>query len=322
MEHVRWGIVGTGGIAAAMADTLLHMTGAVATSVTSRSPDRAQRFAAAHGIPHVFPSTASLAASGEVDVVYVASNNHLHAPDVLACLAAGIPVLCEKPFALDAAEAEGMVAEARRRGVFLMEAMWMRFQPAWERLTRLLDSGVVGPLRYVSADFGFPADPDPTRRWFDPEQGGGALLDVGVYPVTFACLLAGEPQDVVAVEVPAGTGVDGQVGMVMRHPDGVLSVLGCSFFADTALEAVVAGPTGRIHLDAPFHHTARLTRRVRQEVVGEEDVGYAGSGYRFEVEEVHRCLREGRTESRVHPLDDTLMVMRTLDRVRASAAGG
>jgi predicted dehydrogenase len=315
---MRWGIVGTGGIAEAMAATIRQVEGGVVTGVASRSEQRAARFAAAHGIRYHFGSAGELASSGDVDVVYVASSHAHHLGDASACLEAGTPVLCEKPLTVTLAEAEALVGTARRTGVFLLEAMWMRFQPFWERLTDWIDSDRIGPLRHITADFGINADPDPTRRWFDPAQGGGALLDVGIYPVTLACLLAGSPEEVRSLSVAAGTGVDAQTGLVLRHPGGVLSVLGCSFVADTGIEATLSGPGGRIRLDAPFHQSGRLSHWVGGELVDELDVGYRGSGYRWEVEEVHRCLALGLSESPRHPLDATLGVMRVLDRARTA----
>jgi predicted dehydrogenase len=315
---MRWGIIGTGGIAEAMANTILHMDDAIVTAVASRSAERAHRFAAAHGIPNAFDDVAALAESDEVDCVYVGSANHRHLDDATQCLLDGKPVLCEKPLTTSLADAEQLVGTARSTGSFLMEAMWMRFQPFWDPMLDWIEQGRIGELRHITADFGIPADPDPGRRWFDPEQGGGALLDVGIYPVTLACLLAGEPLRSVQLSVAADTGVDAQTAAILEHPGGVISVLGSSFVADTPIEATVSGPSGRIHLAAPFHHTPRMSLWVRNELVEELDTSYAGSGYRWEVREVQRCVEQGLAESPRHPLEDTLMVMRVLHTV----AGG
>ncbi len=316
---MRWGIIGTGGIAEAMANTILHMDDAIVTAVASRSAERAQRFAAAHGIPQAFDQVAALADSDAVDCVYVASSNDRHLDDATLCLLNGTPVLCEKPLTTSLDDAEQLVGTSRSTGTFLMEAMWMRFQPFWKPMLEWIEGGRIGELRHITADFGIPARPDPSRRWFDPSQGGGALLDVGIYPVTLACLLAGPPVRTVHLSVAADTGVDAQTAIVLEHAGGVVSVLGSSFVADTAIEATVSGPEGRIHLAAPFHHTPRMSLWVRDRLVEELDTSYAGSGYRWEVREVQRCVEEGLAESPRHPLDDTLMVMRVLDTV---AAGG
>ncbi len=302
-----------------MVATLGEMASATPVAVTSGSPQRAASFAARHHLA-VAATPAALAERPDVDVVYVASTHDRHVADAVAALERGVPVLCEKPLAPTAAEARRLVDVSRRERVFLMEAMWMLFQPAWDVLSELVAEGRVGEVRYVQADFGFPANPDPSRRWFDRARGGGALADVGIYPVTFARALVGDPDEVKAVRVDASTGVDVQFGAVMRHPTGALSVLGCSFVADTAVEALVAGPEGRLVVHAPFHHATSITHHRRSRLVEEFDVGYVGSGYRFEVEEVHRCLRAGLIESPRLPLDDSLAVLALLDRIRAAAA--
>jgi len=315
VERFGWGIVGTGRMAEAMVATLTEVPSARPVAVTSRSPERAASFATRHGLA-VAATPATLAERPDVDVVYVASTHDRHVPDAADALERGVPVLCEKPLAATVAQARRLVEVARRGRVFLMEAMWMLFQPAWDVLVELIDDGRVGAVRYVEADFGFPADPDPGRRWFDPAQAGGALLDIGIYPVTFARTLLGDPEEVAAVRVDADTGVDLQVGAVMRHAGGALSLIGCSFAADTAIQAVVAGPEGRLVVRAPFHHATSITHHRRSRLVESFDVGYVGSGYRFEVEEVHRCLRAGLVESSRHPLDASLAVLALLERIR------
>lgn len=315
---VRWGIVGTGGIADAMARTLVAMPEADLVGVSSRTPGRASRFADRHGVRGWYQSAGALARSG-VDVVYVASTNDRHPEDSISAMQAGASVLCEKPLAVDAGEAARMVATSVQSSAFLMEAMWMRFLPFWTKLTDLVNNGAVGLLRTITADFGFPADPDPSRRFFDRAKGGGALLDVGIYPITLACLLAGEPLRIAGVGVPAKTGVDAQVGVTFEHTGGVISVLGASFVSDLGGVASVSGSRGRIQLRAPFHHSTRLELWRAGDRVESFDVGFQGSGYRFEVEEVHRSIQAGRLESAIHPLDHSLMVMRVMDQVRAAA---
>lgn len=301
-----------------MAATLSAMPDVELVAVASPTPGRAIEFGSGLGVA-AFESVEAMLVSTRPDAVYIASSNHRHLDDALAAAAAGIPTLCEKPLALNRAEGVRMVEAFRSRGVFLMEAMWMRFQPFWGRLGGLLAAGTIGSLRMIRADFGFVADPDPSRRWFDPAQGGGALLDLGVYPLTFAHLLGGPVDEVTAVGVATPTGVDGSVAIGMRHASGVLSLLDCSLTADTPTTAVVSGSEGRIEVEAPFHHTRTLSVYRGGTVLDTIPVGYEGSGYRFEVDEVHRCLAEGRTESNLHPLEDTLAVLGLIDRARALA---
>ena len=178
--------------------TLREIEGAEVVAVASPTPGRADAFAAEWDIGVACPSVAALADT-DIDVAYIGSANHRHPGDAAALLDAGIPTLCEKPLATTAYEASEMIQLARSKGVFLMEAMWMRFLPFWDRLVGLLDDGAIGPLRMIRADFGIRAETDPTRRWFNPAQGGGALLDVGIYPVSFAMGLAGGEPALTAV---------------------------------------------------------------------------------------------------------------------------
>jgi len=192
----------------------------------------------------------------------------------------------------------------------------MRFQPAFQRVQALVAEGRIGEVRLVQADFGFPADPNPEGRLFNPRLGGGSLLDVGIYPLNIAYSLLGAPASFQVEWEPAPTGVDAQLGLVVRHRNGGLSMLTSSLVADTGVEATVAGSRGRLRVHAPFHHSARVTLHSRDDLVETFEVGYQGWGYRFEVEEVHRCLREGSLESQRMPLADTLALMEWMDAIR------
>lgn len=312
---VRWGIMGTGVMAAAMHNAILAEGGRV-LGVASADADRAAAFAAEREIPRSHGDHHDLVEADDLDVVYVATTNDRHRRDALACVRAGVPVLVEKPFALDHSQASEVVEAARAAGVFVMEGMWMRFQPAFREIERRVAAGEVGSPRLVTADFGIAADPHPARRWFSREQGGGALLDVGIYPLTFAVSVLGEPTEVRALGELTDTGVDGQLAVAMRHPLG-LSAWSCSFLAESGVEATVAGPDASLRLQSPFHHSSRLTLRRRAEVLYDHEVVGADLGYRHQIREVHRCLDEGRTESERMPLDLTLTIVRWMDEIRA-----
>ncbi len=319
MKTYTWGIMGTGGIAIALVQAIREAGGTIA-AVGSGSAERAAAFAEQWGISRSYGSHADVARDPEVEVVYVATTNDLHRANTLDALEAGVPVLCEKPFALNRREAEAMVQIARDRGVFLMEAMWMRFQPAYERMLEIIGSGRVGPVRSVQADFGFNAErrDSPSGRLFDPRLGGGTILDLGVYVATLAVAALGYPQRVGASAEFSSTGVDQQAGIVLHHAHG-LSTLATSFVSDTRMEGAVAGTEGRVRLHAPFHHSPLVTVEQGGAVVETFDTSYEGSGYRFEVDEVHRCLDEGLTESPMMPLDESLRMMGLLDEIRRQA---
>ncbi|MDH3251076.1 MAG: Gfo/Idh/MocA family oxidoreductase [Acidimicrobiia bacterium] len=312
--HLAWGIIGTGGIASAFAAAIVEHGSSVA-GVASRAVDRAEAFLDREGIDGLAGTVETLVAS-KPDAVYVGSSHHNHLDDALACIEAGIPVLCEKPLTPDLPTTDRMIDAARSARVFLMEAMWMRFQPAWILLERLIADGLIGEVRTIHADFGIVANDDPRRRWFDPAQAGGSLLDVGIYPVTFAQLVAGPPMEVFSTRTSTETGVDAQYAIALKHEAGVLSLLGSSFVSDTDLTATVSGSLGRLHVTAPFHHSSRIEHWKRRELAGSWEVAYEGSGYVFEVAEVERCLAAGLTESPRHPLADTRAVMATLDTLQ------
>lgn len=315
-DMAHWGIIGTGRISVALVEAIREAGGEV-VAIGSSSRERAESFGDLHRIPRRYDSHEAVASDPDLDVVYIASTNDLHHRHALEVIAKSVPVMCEKPFALNAGQAREMVSAARDRGVFLMEAMWMRFQPATDRLLDLISESRVGQVHSVQADFGFPASPHPSDRLFDPTLGGGTILDLGVYVVTLASLVLGPVETVTADVQRSERGVDLQAGIVLRHEGGGFSTLSTSFITDTSSEAVISGPGGRIRLHAPFHHSPKITIERGTTLVETIDMAPTGSEYRFEVEEVHRCLDARLTESPKMPLDDTLAVMDVLDRIRA-----
>jgi predicted dehydrogenase len=312
----RWGVLGTGTIARALTAAIRDEGGEV-VAVASADASRSQAFADQHGIRYgLAPHHALFDLADDLDVVYIGTTNDRHHADLLAAIEAGLPVLCEKPFTLDLLQAEDAFAAARQREVFVMEAMWMRFQPAFLDVERRIAAGEIGEPLLAHADFGIAALPDPARRWFDLAQGGGALLDVGIYPLTFVTSILGEPIDARALGELAATGVDASVSVAMRHEGGRLSSWSCSFVADSGVEATVAGAEGSLRVHGPFHSAGRLTLRRRTEVVEEHTLTDAHLEYRLEVAEVHRCLASGSTESARMPWSLTLTGMRWLDELR------
>ncbi|KOG39247.1 Gfo/Idh/MocA family protein [Streptomyces resistomycificus] len=318
-QKVRWGILATGGIAAAFTADLVDLPDAEVVAVASRTEESAKAFAERFGIPRAYGSWDALAQDEDIDVVYVATPHSAHRAAAGLCLEAGRNVLCEKAFTLNAREAEELVALARERGSFLMEAMWMYCNPLIRRLADLVRDGSIGEVRNVQADFGLAGPFPPTHRLRDPQQGGGSLLDLGVYPVSFAHLLLGEPSDVAARAVISDEGVDLQTGALLSWDSGALASVHCSVIGGTATTASVTGSLGRIDIPYGFFHTDRFVlhrdgRDPEEFVAGPAD-GPRGS-LKHEAREVMRALRAGETESPLVPLDGTLAVMRTLDTIR------
>ncbi|WP_329263216.1 Gfo/Idh/MocA family oxidoreductase [Streptomyces pseudovenezuelae] len=318
-QRVRWGILATGGIAAAFTADLVDLPDADVVAVASRSEASAKAFAERFGIERAYGDWGALAEDADIDVVYVATPHAAHRAAAGLCLSAGRNVLCEKAFTLNAREAEELVGLAKEHGRFLMEAMWMYCNPLVRRLKALVDDGAIGEVRTVQADFGLAGPFPPSHRLRDPAQGGGALLDLGVYPVSFAHLLLGEPSDVTAKAVLSEEGVDLQTGALLSWDSGALASLHCSLTGGTATIASVTGSLGRIDIPNGFFHPDRFVLhrdgRDPEEFVADPADGPRNS-LKHEAREVMRALRAGETQSPLVPLEGTLAVMRTLDAVR------
>jgi predicted dehydrogenase len=319
-EKIRWGILATGNIAHQFARGLAVLPDAELVAVGSRSQDSADKFGEEFDVPHRHASYEALAADPEVDAVYVSTPHPFHHDNTLLCLNAGKHVLCEKPFAMNARQAGEMIATARTQSRFLMDAVWTRFLPAMVKTRELLAEGVIGETRLLLADFGFRSQFNPKGRLFDPKLGGGALLDVGIYTVQLASMIMGGPPAEMAAKATLGeTGVDEQTAMTLKYAGGQLAQLSCAIRTATNQEAWIYGTEGRIHLHAPWWRGTKVTL---WQAGGSDngttfDLPFEGNGYNYEAAEVMRCIREGRLESAVMPLDETLQLMETLDAARA-----
>ncbi len=312
---VRWGVLGTGTIARKFAADLANTDSGAVVAVGSRALESAQAFGA--GRPH--GSYEALVSDPEVDAVYVATPHPMHHANARLALEAGKPVLIEKPFTMTADEARDLVALARATGLFLMEAMWTRFLPHMAEIRRLLQEGDLGEVVTVLADHGQWFAQDPAFRLFARELGGGALLDLGVYPVSFASMVLGEPDRVVALSTPAFTGVDGQTSILLGYPSGAQSVINCTSSAVSPTKAAVVGTEARIEIGQRWYGQTAFDFIARGREARRYEAG-APSGLHYEADEVARCLAAGRLESPLMPLDETVSIMATMDEVLAQAA--
>ena len=315
-NDIRWGILGTGKIARAFAEALTDTPGATLAAVASRTQDSARKFAAGYGSAQAYGSYGELAEAPGIDIVYIATPHPMHAANAILCLEGGKAVLCEKPFTMNRREAEQVVALARAKKLFLMEAMWTRFMPALAEVRRIVASGEIGAVHQVIADFGFTATLDPAHRVNNPDLGGGALLDLGIYPLSIATALLGPVAEVRAQAEMGPTGVDLQTAFTLRHQGGGMSICSCSLTARTPAELTIAGELGHVRMHTMFHRTDRVTVRTEQ---GERAVAtpYLGNGYVHEAIEAGRCLRAGLLESPGMLLDESLALMGNLDEIRA-----
>lgn len=318
MQQVfRWGILGTGNIAHQFARGLQSVPDGRLVAVGSRSQATADKFGEEFGVERRHPTYEALAADPDVDAIYISTPHSLHRENTLLCLESGKAVLCEKPFAINAREAAEMIRVARERRVFLMEAMWTRFMPALVRTREIIAAGTIGEVRMVAADFGFRARFNPESRLFDPSLGGGALLDVGIYPVSLASMLFGTPDRIAGLAELGETGVDEQGVMILGYKGGPLAVLYTAITTTTPHDAVIMGTQGSIRINAPWWYPKALTLTLSGKEPEILDLPYEGNGYNYEAVEVMSCVRAGKLESEIVPLDETLSIMETLDRIRA-----
>ena len=315
-ETTRWGVIGAGGIATDFCDDLQLLPDHEVVAVGSRAAGTADAFASRFGIERVHASYVELAADDSIDAVYVATPHPMHHDAAMLAIEAGKAVLVEKPFTMDAAEARSLVAAARERGTFLMEAMWTRFLPHMAAVRDVLASGRLGDLVLVTAEHGQWFEKDPAFRLFAPELGGGALLDLGIYPVSFASMVLGTPTRVTAVSDTAFTGVDAQTSVVLRADAGRHAVLTTTLSAATTNGAAINGTEARIEIDPTFYRPTSFSIVSRDGERERVEIPVEGNGLRFQAAEVGRCLREGLTESPLLPLDETVSILGTMDEIR------
>jgi predicted dehydrogenase len=313
---VRWGILGTGKISRAFANALKDTPGAVLAAVASRDLANAQSFGGEFGAAAAYGSYQELVDAQGIDLVYIGTPHPMHAENALMALHAGKGVLCEKPFTMNLREAEQVVALARSKKLFLMEAMWTRYLPVLAEVRRVIDSGEIGQVAQVVADFGFKASAGPEHRVFNPALGGGAMLDLGIYPLSVAAALLGPVASVRAQAEMGPTGVDIQTGFTLMHEGGGMSACSCSLQARTPCELTVSGERGHIRMNTMFHRAQSITVTLDDGSSRTIDTPYLGNGYVHEAIEAQRCFTAGLTESPGMTLDETLALMGVMDEVR------
>jgi predicted dehydrogenase len=312
MSELRWGIMGTGSIAAKFAKGLTAAPGADLVAVGSRATSTAEAFALEHGALRAYASYEALASDPDVDAIYIATPHILHRENTLTCIAGGKAVLCEKPFAMNRREAEEMVAAARSAGTFLCEAMWTRFLPGTRRVRELIASGSIGEPRQLECDFGFRTDFNPEGRLFNPALGGGALLDVGIYCVAYARMVFGcAPSEIQSAAHLGETGVDEQSAYLFHYDSGALARMSSATRTQTAQRATISGTEGSIEIPGFWHAQEVIVNSEK------ESHPHLGNGYSHEAVAVAEALAAGATECAEITLDETLELSGTLDEIRA-----
>lgn len=316
-DKIRWGILGTGNIAKQFATGLQALDDVEILAVGSRAQATADAFGNDYDIPHRYANYEALANDPDVDAIYIATPHPMHKDNAILCLMAGKAVLCEKPFTVNLAEAEELVAVARAENQFLMEAMWTRFLPVIGQVRDWIAAGEIGELRMLQADFGFRADFDEASRLLDPALAGGSLLDVGIYPIALAAMIFGKQPDAITTQAHLGsTGVDEQAAYLFGYEGGALAVMSSAVLTDTPWEATIMGTKGWIKIHRPFWNAERATLQIE----GQDPVDAAperiGNGYNYEAAAVNDCIRKGLKEHPLMPLDESLALMRTMDTIR------
>ncbi len=318
IKKIGWGIIGLGNIAGKFAGDLALLSEATLVAVASRDSDKALRFAEEHGAKKAYGSYEALFEDPEVDVVYIATPHSFHQAQTLAALEGGKNVLCEKPLGINASEVRQMTARAAEKGLFLMEALWSRFNPSIQQVYSLIKKGELGAISYLRADFSFPAlDRDPQGRLLNPALAGGSLLDIGIYPVFLAYLFLGVPKEIKVSAHFHTTGAEKQIAMIFDYEEA-MAVLYSGFSSHSEMKAEISCESGSALLNPRWHHTEGFQWQKGEEV--QKVVSpLKGSGYIYEIEEVHRCLRAGDRESALWSWEDSLALHSLLDRIRALA---
>jgi predicted dehydrogenase len=312
---MRWGVIATGWVSNNFAKATKLLPEAELAAVGSRSRESAEAFGEKHGIPRRHGSYEDLVSDPDVEAVYIGTPHNLHHANTLMALEAGKHVLCEKPLAVNAGQAREMIEAARERGLFLMEAMWTRFVPVWVDLKERLDSGEFGKIGFLYSSFGEAMPYEPEGRAYNPHLAGGALLDLGVYPISLASWLLGKPETMTSKVKMADTGVDQRNAMIFTHPDGSVASLSTAMDVTTACESEIAAEKAFIRVKRHWFQAQSY------EVVTPDGTDVVSrpfeNGFQFEISHAMKRIGKGQTESEIMPLDESLEIGRTMDALRA-----
>ena len=318
-KEIQWGILGCGGIAHKFAESMRAVSGARVIAAASRTPGKAEAFAKKHHIKKFYSDYAELLNNEDVDAVYVATTHNFHYENTRDALLANKPVLCEKPFTVNAMEMKALIALAERQQLFLMEGMWTRFLPAIVQLRKWLTEDLIGSIKQIRATFGFTFPFDPEHRLFNPDLAGGALLDAGIYPLSFAnMVMKDKPVDVKAMGEIGATGVDLQSSYLLQYESGCQALLNTAINAWTVSRAEVIGTKGRITIPEKFLNAKEVWLEIKDQAPIKKKFPFKDkTGFKFEIEAASDCIRDGRFENDVMPLADSRQIMETIDAIKS-----
>lgn len=315
-KSFKWGIMGCGNIAGQFATSLQTVPGAELYAVASRSAVKAIEFGGKYKSRKTYDSYELLVQDPEVEAIYIATPHNLHLENAMMCLKYNKAILCEKPLTINAFETAQLINEAKKNKTFLMEAFWTRFLPSTIKLNQIIKEGIIGKCRLLQADFGYNMPFNANHRSYNPALAGGALLDVGIYPINFAQMIFQEdPQEISSSIVPSSTGVDEQSAYIFKYPSGSLAVMNSAVNVETQHNAWIYGSEGYIHMPDFFHATKIHVQRKD----GKTDtisIPFESTGYGYEALEVMNCIKSGKSESGIMPLSESLKIMQLMDAIR------
>ena len=317
MSTFKWGIIGTGGIARAFANDIAYLGDHAIAAIGSRNLETAESFVKTIPGAKAYGSYAELINDSDIDAIYVAVPHPSHKENVIAALNAKKPVMCEKPFAVNASEAKEMVTAAKANHVALMEAMWARFLPHYAKIREIVASGVLGRITTIHADHGQRLADQNIPRLIEPSLAGGALLDLGIYPISFAHMVLGVPQSITSSAVFTDKGVDAQSSMILNYANGAQAVLNTTMIMQTPCTAVIAGLKGYLEVDRTFYNPTSMRVTLFDGTVTEYPSDYKGHGLREQAVEFARVVKSGAKESPILTWDDTIAIMEIMDTVRS-----
>ena len=317
MSQFNWGIIGTGGIARAFATDIAHLSDHVIAAVGSRNLATAENFVKSIPGAKAYGSYESLINDSDIDAIYVATPHPSHKENVIAALKAKKPVLCEKPFAVNASQAKEMVAAAKAHDVALMEAMWARFLPHYAKIREIVASGVLGQITTIHADHGQRLADQNIPRLVEPSLAGGALLDLGIYPISFAHMVLGIPQTITSTAVFTDKGVDAQTSMILDYAGGSQAILNTTMIVQTPCTAVIAGLKGYLEVDRTFYNPTTMRLTLFDGTITDYPSDYKGHGLREQAVEFARVVKSGAKESPILTWADTIGIMEIMDTVRS-----
>ena len=311
---LRWGILGLGKIAGQFCEDLLLVEGSTIEAVASRSQDKADDFGSRFDVQKCYASYVEMMDDPDVDIIYIATPHDSHKQHSIDAMKKGKHVLCEKPMGVNRAQVEAMINCAKEHKVFLMEALWTRFNPSIQAILKLIKSGEIGDIKNISADFAFLANASDDSRLFNLSLAGGSLLDIGIYPIFLSYLLKGMPESINASGVLHKTGADRQIGAVLKYEDAIVSIMS-SFDTHSDMVAKIYGTEGKIFINRRWHQSDGYQIEKNGELRA-YDLPRKGRGYTYEIEECMRCIGSGMLESDQWSLEDSLHLISILDEVR------